>query len=144
MNIGAEEVAFSGPGGSQSSEAENGICEYNYLLVSSTSWTEDEDFSILLDALVKFDVEMRKKTKSQVKILVIITGKGSLKEFYLGDIAKLSLVYVNIKTAWLTAEDYPLLLGMFLEILILTLSNTQVLLIWAFLSTHHRQAWIFP
>ena len=107
MTIGTEEVSFSNPN-SQSSGTKTG-----YLLVSSTSWTEDEDFSILLEALVKFDMDMRSRPKSQVKILTIITGKGPLKEFYLSEIAKLSLEYVSIKTAWLTAEDYPLLLGKF-------------------------------
>jgi beta-1,4-mannosyltransferase len=108
MTIGADEVSFSNP---KSPGTKTGFRDYDYLLVSSTSWTEDEDFSILLEALVKFDMEMRRKPKSHVKILTIITGKGPLKEFYLSEIAKLSLEYVNIKTAWLTAEDYPLLLG---------------------------------
>ena len=38
-------------------------------------------------------------------------GKGPLKSFYEGEIAKKKLEKVSICTLWLEAEDYPLLLG---------------------------------
>uniref|UniRef100_A0A8C4V4D4 Chitobiosyldiphosphodolichol beta-mannosyltransferase n=1 Tax=Falco tinnunculus TaxID=100819 RepID=A0A8C4V4D4_FALTI len=60
------------------------------LLISSTSWTEDEDFSVLLKAL---------------------EGKGPLKDYYNGLINKLHFKHIQICTPWLEAEDYPLLLG---------------------------------
>jgi len=79
------------------------------LLVSSTSWTEDEDFSILLDALVTY--EARKENEDLPELLCVITGKGELKEFYLNKISKLGLKNVRVLTPWLTAEDYPLMLA---------------------------------
>ncbi|ELW72147.1 Chitobiosyldiphosphodolichol beta-mannosyltransferase [Tupaia chinensis] len=60
------------------------------LLISSTSWTEDEDFSILLAAL---------------------ESKGPLKEYYSRLIGQKHLQRVQVCTPWLEAEDYPLLLG---------------------------------
>ncbi|KAI4746953.1 hypothetical protein E4T50_02751 [Aureobasidium sp. EXF-12298] len=86
------------------------------LLVSSTSWTADEDFSILLDALVAYSATVSMATHhSYPKILAIITGKGPLKEYYLSKIAKLQqekkLAYVKIATAWLSNEDYASLLA---------------------------------
>lgn len=48
------------------------------LLVSSTSWTKDEDFSILLDAL-----EMYERKAEGKFIRTFITGKGPEKERYL-------------------------------------------------------------
>ncbi|XP_053328091.1 chitobiosyldiphosphodolichol beta-mannosyltransferase isoform X2 [Spea bombifrons] len=39
------------------------------------------------------------------------TGKGPLKEYYTGLIAKMELKYIQICTPWLEAEDYPVLLG---------------------------------
>lgn len=84
------------------------------LLVSSTSWTADEDFSILLDALVGYSSLATSKTELP-KILAIITGKGPLKEHYLSKVRALNqekkLLNVVILTAWLTPEDYALLLG---------------------------------
>ena len=84
------------------------------LLVSSTSWTADEDFSVLLDALVSYSSLVTSKTQLP-KILAIITGKGPLKEHYLSKIRALNqekkLLNVVILTAWLTPEDYALLLG---------------------------------
>lgn len=84
------------------------------LMVSSTSWTADEDFSILLDALVAYS-GTRSMAKEYPKLLVIITGKGPLKQYYIQKIRKLKeelkLVNVLIKTAWLSMEDYATLLG---------------------------------
>ena len=86
------------------------------LLVSSTSWTPDEDFGILLDALVKYNSMCDQQNyKGSVinypKIVCAITGKGPLKEFYKSTIDNLKLQYVTICTPWLEAEDYPKLIG---------------------------------
>ncbi len=85
------------------------------LLVTSTSWTADEDFSILLDALVRYSELAISSHPHLPELLVIITGKGPQKEYYLQQIAKLNkdnkLEMVTIKTAWLSTEDYASLLG---------------------------------
>ncbi|KAF2711439.1 glycosyltransferase family 33 protein [Pleomassaria siparia CBS 279.74] len=84
------------------------------LLVSSTSWTADEDFSILLEALSAYSAQATSNTRLP-KIIAIITGKGPLKEHYLSRIQALNqekkLLNVIIRTAWLTPEDYALMLG---------------------------------
>lgn len=88
--------------------------KHTRLIVSSTSWTADEDFSILLDALVAYSATVS-MDKRFPRILAIITGKGPLKDYYLDQVAKLKaekrLVNVNIKTAWLSTDDYAALLG---------------------------------
>ena len=81
------------------------------LLVSSTSWTPDEDFSLLLDALV---IVAAKTTSNTPHILAVITGKGPQQAYYLARIRDLQSQLqgrVTVVTAWLSAEDYPLLLG---------------------------------
>ncbi|KAH4179283.1 chitobiosyldiphosphodolichol beta-mannosyltransferase [Parastagonospora nodorum] len=84
------------------------------LIVSSTSWTADEDFSLLLEALSQYSAEATSKAHLP-KIVAIITGKGPQKEHYLEKIRKLNqenkLINVVILTAWLTPEDYALLLA---------------------------------
>ncbi|XP_061351834.1 UDP-glycosyltransferase TURAN-like isoform X2 [Gastrolobium bilobum] len=101
------------------------------LVVSSTSWTPDEDFGILLEAAVMYDrrvaailgeddsldEEVIWKEISDGKqclyprLLFIITGKGPEKEKYEAKIKRLKLKRVAFRTMWLSAEDYPLLLG---------------------------------
>ncbi|KAK1282641.1 hypothetical protein QJS10_CPB22g00204 [Acorus calamus] len=101
------------------------------LVVSSTSWTSDEDFGMLLEAAILYDrhaaaaikdddlieVEMLWKHISNGKqylyprLLFIITGKGPEREKYENQIKKLQLKRVAFRTMWLSAEDYPLLLG---------------------------------
>jgi beta-1,4-mannosyltransferase len=84
------------------------------LIVSSTSWTADEDFSLLLEALSTYSAEATSKTYLP-NIVAIITGKGPQKEYYLDKIRKLNqekkLLNVVILTAWLTPQDYALLLA---------------------------------
>ncbi|XP_059288310.1 UDP-glycosyltransferase TURAN isoform X2 [Lycium ferocissimum] len=99
------------------------------LIVSSTSWTPDEDFSILLEAALMYDRRVSallneddlkredvfwqeiKGGKQYPRLLFIITGKGPEKEKYEQKIAKLNLKRVAFRTMWLEPEDYPLLLG---------------------------------
>ncbi|XP_070269145.1 chitobiosyldiphosphodolichol beta-mannosyltransferase [Myotis yumanensis] len=80
------------------------------LLVSSTSWTEDEDFSILLAALEKFE-QLILNGESLPSLVCVITGKGPLKEHYSHLIGQKHLQHIQVCTPWLEAEDYPLLLG---------------------------------
>ena len=84
------------------------------LIVSSTSWTPDEDFSILLEALVSYSSKASRNS-SLPHIVAIITGKGPQKEHYLSRIAALQsetkLVNVTVLTAWLTMQDYASLLA---------------------------------
>lgn len=83
------------------------------LVISSTSWTADEDFSLFLEALVEYSASAN--TAVLPKVLVIITGKGPQKVFYLAQIRQLNiekkLENVVVATAWLSTEDYAALLG---------------------------------
>jgi len=84
------------------------------LLVSSTSWTADEDFSILLDALLAYEDAASKEGNALPKVLTLITGKGgALKEQFERSVARLEKgwKYVRVRTAWLEMADYPKLLG---------------------------------
>lgn len=86
-----------------------------FLLLSSTSWTPDEDFSLLLDALVGYSASRTSRSSQLPPIIAIITGKGPQKQHYLDRIVQLNsegkLVGVTILTAWLSIEDYALLLA---------------------------------
>ncbi|KAJ5651646.1 CAZyme family GT33 [Penicillium longicatenatum] len=84
------------------------------VLVSSTSWTPDEDFSILIEALLQYS-KLATSKPDLPEILAIITGKGPQKELYMREIAALEaagkLEKVTIRTAWLSVSDYAKLLA---------------------------------
>ncbi|XP_077474944.1 chitobiosyldiphosphodolichol beta-mannosyltransferase [Stigmatopora argus] len=80
------------------------------LLISSTSWTEDEDFSMLLQALQAYE-DFISRGEKLPPLICVITGKGPQKERYVKMIDSLRLEHVKICTPWLEAEDYPVLLG---------------------------------
>ena len=81
------------------------------LLISSTSWTPDEDFSILLTALELYEEEANKNPIHYPRLICAITGKGPQKEYYKEKIAEKDCKFVSIITPWLENEDYPLLLA---------------------------------
>lgn len=79
------------------------------IIISSTSWTEDEDFSVLLSAIVTYDHHTQQQHLP--RLLVIITGRGPLLSYYQSEMNKLHLTHTRILTVWLAASDYPKLLG---------------------------------
>lgn len=74
------------------------------VLVSSSSWTPDEDFSILLKALPKMD-------SYNIPLLVLLTGKGPGREAFMLAVASLNLRHVAVAFAWVPTETYPRLLA---------------------------------
>ncbi|CAL4124132.1 unnamed protein product [Meganyctiphanes norvegica] len=81
------------------------------LVVSSTSWTEDEDFSILFYALQDYEGVRQEFPDHYPPLVVAVTGKGPQKEYYQRLLTQQEWVHVAVITPWLTAEDYPKLLA---------------------------------
>ena len=84
------------------------------ILVSSTSWTEDEDFQILLNALFDFDENHAEKMISNdlsIKVVCVTTGKGPLIAYYQEKLKSYSFKHTKFVFPWLKAEDYPLMLA---------------------------------
>eukprot|EP00978_Attheya_sp_CCMP212_P049395 scaffold659517_cov59-Attheya_sp.AAC.2 len=86
------------------------------LVVSSTSWTPDEDFGILLDALVELKSKLvDSKNEGFPNLLVVVTGKGPQKQYYQEKMAtlrqELEAANIAICTLWLEPEDYPRLVA---------------------------------
>ena len=98
------------------------------VLLSSTSWTPDEDFQLLLSALCLLETRLEQAASGTgegddegrpvlpSRLLVVITGKGPMKEEFLaaaeekvqtGQLGR----RVAVRTLWLEAEDYPPLVG---------------------------------
>ncbi|KAI0353157.1 mannosyltransferase [Trametes cingulata] len=96
------------------------------LLVTSTSWTPDEDFGMLLEALKRYERRARECEGEEEgnrlpKVLMAVTGKGPLRAKYMQEVERLQRGegdsadgpwrYVRCVSLWLEADDYPLLLG---------------------------------
>lgn len=82
------------------------------LLVSSTSWTPDEDFSILLEALMRLDARAASGASPSLPfVVVVVTGKGPDKAKYMERMKAAKMSKVAVCTAWLEPDDYPILLG---------------------------------
>lgn len=87
------------------------------LVTSSTSWTSDEDFGILLAALILLDEQIiqsqasSSSSTSSLKVFVVVTGKGPQKSMYEEQISRLTLQHVAVATLWLPPADYPRLIA---------------------------------
>ena len=95
------------------------------VMISSTSWTPDEDFSMLLDAFIKTEEMIKEsiedKTKKDIynitedkikKILFLITGRGPMRDKFMEKIAEANLKFFDVKSIWLESDDYPKLLSL--------------------------------
>ncbi|PBC25382.1 Chitobiosyldiphosphodolichol beta-mannosyltransferase [Apis cerana cerana] len=86
-------------------------CKRPGFIISSTSWTEDEDFSILLNALQEYENAIVQNLYNLPNLICIITGKGPLKNFYTAIIKLKNWKHITIITPWLENEDYPKMLA---------------------------------
>ena len=95
------------------------------VMISSTSWTPDEDFSMLLDAFIKTEEIIKEsiedKTQKDIynitedkikKILFLITGRGPMRDKFMEKIAEANLKFFDVKSIWLESDDYPKLLSL--------------------------------
>ncbi|HTY55694.1 MAG TPA: glycosyltransferase [Candidatus Binataceae bacterium] len=86
------------------------------LIVSPTSWSADEDISMLLEAAARCDQLIARRDSVAGKspftdLTIVISGQGPLRSHYENEIRGLALAKVHLRTIWLEPEDYPLLLA---------------------------------
>lgn len=71
------------------------------MIISSTSWTADEDFGILLHALQLLEKQTAELAVAEFpNLLVVVTGKGPQKEMYLERIKQLAFKRIRIATMY--------------------------------------------
>lgn len=88
------------------------ISQGDKIIVTSTSFTPDEDIAVLLGALKIYENSYQKFDPTLPKILCFITGKGPLQEQYMEQVAQTKWNRCHVEFVWLSAEDYPKLLSL--------------------------------
>ena len=82
--------------------------------VTSTSWTPDEDFGLLLAAAEVYEKAVNLKSANGgalPKLIIFVTGRGPQRADFEARMKELDLRNVAFRTAWLEPGDYPLILG---------------------------------
>jgi beta-1,4-mannosyltransferase len=86
------------------------------IVVCPTSWTPDEDFDLLLEALERTErklVGLRGSSDGAAPDLaVLMTGRGDLRPQFEQRLARRNLHRLAVRTTWLEPADYPVLVGM--------------------------------
>lgn len=80
------------------------------IVVTATSFTPDENLDILLNALLEYDKKV--SLENLPPLLIIITGKGPLKQEFLRRVTSTKfLSSIIIRSDWLSMEDYAKVLA---------------------------------
>jgi glycosyltransferase involved in cell wall biosynthesis len=80
-------------------------------LVCPTSWSDDDDLPLLIEALVAFDRRLCDGDAGGAPVCVLLTGRGPGRAGFADRIRNLTLHRVRIEAVWVSAEDYPELLA---------------------------------
>ncbi|THD20158.1 Chitobiosyldiphosphodolichol beta-mannosyltransferase [Fasciola hepatica] len=81
------------------------------LVLSSCSWTPDDDFTMMIEALDKYNERAGKSESELPHVVFAVTGRGPLKSYYEQLIREKCWTHVEVIMPWLTPEDYPVFLG---------------------------------
>jgi len=86
------------------------------VVVSSTSFTQDEDFGILLEAAIEYDKRKRRsmpssRPKTMPDLIIFVTGKGPQKREFEDKVSAMArsgaLKHVAFRTCWFKMDEYP-------------------------------------
>lgn len=92
-------------------------------IVCPSSWNNDDDFSVLLQALPKLEQKLEQGMKQRMEqgmkqqaamrqdCHFLLTGDGPGRTSLKSEFEQLRLKSIKISTPWLEADDYPLLLA---------------------------------
>ena len=90
------------------------------VVVCPTSWSPDEDFDLVLEALERAERQLIRNAESRsadagsakVELAVFLTGRGPLRETFEKRAARRNFKAIAVKPVWLEPADYPTLVGM--------------------------------
>ena len=88
----------------------------NALIVCPTSWTEDEDFDLIVDAVYRLEDRIRgweaaAPGRRFTDLVILVTGDGARRTRFERLFAGLPARRVQLRTRWLEPEEYPRVVG---------------------------------
>jgi beta-1,4-mannosyltransferase len=86
------------------------------IVVCPTSWTQDEDFDLLLEALERAERGLRAKlgpaANGTANLAVLMTGRGEMRSTFEKRLARRDFQHIAVRTTWVEPGEYPTLVGM--------------------------------
>lgn len=86
------------------------------LVVCPTSWSPDEDFDLLLEALERTERKLvsvgGQADGSMPDLAVLMTGRGELRSTFEARALRRNFKRIAVRTLWLEPGDYPTAIGM--------------------------------
>jgi beta-1,4-mannosyltransferase len=85
-------------------------------IICPSSWTEDEDFDVVVDAVVRLEERIRGWEATDPgrrfpQLIVLITGDGARRVAFERRFAGLPSRRVHLRARWLEPEEYPQVVG---------------------------------
>jgi beta-1,4-mannosyltransferase len=85
-------------------------------IVCPTSWTEDEDFDVAIEAVRRLEERIRgweaaHTSRRFPELVILVTGDGARRAEFERLFAGLPARRIHLRTRWLEPEDYPRVVG---------------------------------
>jgi beta-1,4-mannosyltransferase len=85
-------------------------------IVCPTSWTEDEDFDVVIDAVTQLEERIRgweagSNSRRFPELLILVTGDGARRAEFERRFAGLPARRIQLRARFLEPEDYPRVVG---------------------------------
>jgi beta-1,4-mannosyltransferase len=85
-------------------------------IVCPTSWTEDEDFDVAIEAVVRLEERIRgweaaASGRRFTDLVILVTGDGARRAEFERRFAGLPARRIQLRARWLEPEDYPRVVG---------------------------------
>jgi len=85
-------------------------------VVCPTSWTEDEDFDVIIDAVIRLEHRIRgweaaSRDRRFPDLVVLVTGDGERRAEFERRFAGLPARRIHLRARWLEPDDYPRVVG---------------------------------